>query len=282
MDERGSARRCVLGLLVLGSVAFFSHASLAEDFRVFTAVYDVSRADDGESGPIVARTVTLFHAGKVYDYIETAHSAEIIIFEPTLRRFRILNPSRGIVTTAAFDEIKHKLGVAREETAREARILSSSDTGQSGAAQMLTFQLSPTFETTFRKESRKLELRGQPITYQLQTVRPERSEIVDTYLNYADWVCRLNYVLSVGPILPAPRLAVNSVLREHQVLPEIVILKAKTQPPMHLRAEHTFHLELNAKERGWIHQWESQLDSGTIRTVTLQEYQKEVLTSPSN
>lgn len=279
MNGRGSTWRGILGLLVVAVIASGSQVVRAEDFRVFTAVYDVSRASQDGTGPIVARTVTLFHAGKVYDYIETSHSAEIIIFEPSARRFRIFNPSRGIVTTAAFDEIKHKLGVAREETAREVRILSSSDAGQAKAAHMLTFQLSPTFETTFSEESQALKLRSEPITYQLQTVRPPRSEMVDSYLKYADWVCRLNYVLSVGPILPAPRLAVNSALREHQVLPKSVVLTAATKPPMHLRAEHTFHLELNAKERGWIHQWKSQLDSGTVREVTLQQYQKEVLTT---
>lgn len=258
-----------------------AQAACAKDFRVFTAVHDAAAAGDGEPGPVVARTVTIFHAGKVYDYIESARSAEIIIFEPTQRRFRILNPSRGMVATAAFDEIKQKLGVALEETAREVRVLSATEPGRTETVEMLTFQLSPQFETTFNEETLAMTLAAEPISYHLETMRPDHPEVVKTYLDYADWVCRLNYVLSIGPILPEPRLALNRVLREHQVLPKTVVLKAQTIPSRHLRAEHTFHMDLNSNERRWIHQWESLLNSKTVRYVTLQEYQQELLTAPA-
>ena len=271
--------RYAVGLLMGAAPLFAAQSLRAEEFRVFTVIHDASAATAGEPGPVIARTVTIFHAGKVYDYIESAGSAEVIVFEPTQRRFRILNLSRGIVATAAFDEIKQKLNVAREETAREARVLSATEPGQAQATEMLAFQLSPQFETTFDETSLALELQADPIAYQVETVRPERPEIVDVYLDYADWVCRLNYVLSIGQVLPEPRLALNRELRERRVLPKSVILTANTAPATHLRAEHTFHLDLQANERGWIHQWESRLNSETTRKVPLQEYQQEVLTA---
>lgn len=271
--------RILTGAMLVALQFLISQTACAKDFRVFTAIHDASAGSENEPAPVIARTVTIFHAGKVYDYIESANSAEIIVFEPTQRRFRILNPSRGIVATAAFDEIKQKLGVALEETAREVRVLSATEPERAKLVEMLTFQLSPQFETTFNQESLVLELNAEPISYRLETIRPEHPEIVSAYLDYADWVCRLNYVLTIGQILPEPRLALNRALRDRKVLPKTVVLKARTRPAVHLRAEHTFHLDLNSNERRWIYQWESLLNSKTIRHVTLQEYQQEVLTA---
>lgn len=253
------------------------HSVIAADFRVFTAVQHADPAADGTPGAVVARTVTIFHAGKVYDYSESSQNSEVIIYEPTQKRFRLLNLSRGIVATAAFDEIKQKVKIAREETAREARVLAATEPNRGEMAELLTFQLSPDFEVEVDDKQQRLSLRGRPLSYEVETMRPEDPEIVAPYLEYADWICQLNYVLAIGPILPEPRMTLNRRLRDQGVLPKSVILKANTSPPINLQARHTFHLDLNANERDWIYQWETRLKSDSIRQVTLQEYQKEIL-----
>src|SRR5690606_34374637 len=134
-------------------------------------------------------------------------------------------------------------------------------------------------KSSFDQNQQRLALLGPPLSYNVETISPEDPQVVDLYLDYTDWICQLNYVLTIGPILPEPRLALNRELKELKRLPASVALQARTSPPIHMRAEHQFHLDLNEKERNWIHQWETQLSSKTIRHVTLQEYQQELLTA---
>lgn len=276
--QSGSVLGSVMGvLLAVFSQVVSGQSVIAADFRVFTAVQHAEAGPDGTPGAVITRTVTIFHAGKVYDYSESSQNSEVIIYEPTQKRFRLLNLSRGIVATAAFDEIKQKVKIAREETAREAKVLAATEPNRGEMAELLTFQLSPDFDVQFDDKQQRLSLQGRPLSYNVETMRPEQPEIVDPYLEYADWICQLNYVLAIGPILPEPRMTLNRRLRDQGVLPKSVILKANTSPPINLQARHTFHLELNANERNWIYQWETRLKSDSIRQVTLQEYQKEIL-----
>lgn len=250
----------------------------AQEFRVFTVVYDLSAEAEGGRPPVVARAATLFHAGKVYDYLDSAN--EVIVYEPTERRFRVLNPSRGIVTTVAFDEIRQLLKIAREETERQAeRLAGSSEPEAARAAGLLRFQLDPRFQESFDEQSGLLALDGGVLRYEVRAVDPARPGVAGAYLEYADWVHQLNYLLHPGPILPEPRLALNQALRAKGRLPEAVEQRVAITPVLHRRAEHTLHFELNAQDRALIHQWETQLGSESIRQVPLREYQKAVLTA---
>lgn len=263
--------------VVLAFAFLASRAAEAEELRIFTAVYDLgAQKEPGEKPPVVARAITLFHAGKVYDYVDLAN--EVIILEPTARRFRILNPSRGLVATAAFDEIKSHLKVAREETRRHAATLSGTAPEAARMAALLTFQLDPRFEETFDEKSGTLELKSGPLTYTARTVDPGRPGVVEEYINYADWACQLNYLLHPSPVLPEPRLILNQALRARGRLPKSVELTCKALPS-HLRAEHSVNFDLNDHDQDLIFQWESQLKAEATRVVPLREYQKEILTA---
>jgi hypothetical protein len=259
------------------SVCLASQASFAEELRIFTAVYDLSaQKKPGEKPPVVARAITLFHAGKVYDYVDLAN--EVVILEPSARRFRILNPSRGLVATAAFDEIKTHLKVAREETRRQAASLNGTDPESARIAALLTFQLDPRFEETFDEKSGVLELKSGPLTYTAKTADPGRPGVAEEYLDYADWACQLNYLLHPSPVLPEPRLVLNQALRERGRIPQNVELNCPALPSR-LRAEHSVNFDLNAQDQNLIFQWESQLKAETTRVVPLREYQKTILTA---
>lgn len=252
-----------------------SQAAEAEELRIFTAVYDLSaQKKPGEKPPVIARAITLFHAGKVYDYVDLAN--EVVILEPTARRFRILNPSRGLVTTAAFDEIKTHLKVAREETRRHTATLNGSDPEAAKMAALLTFQLDPRFDETYDEKNGILTLKSGPLTYSAKTVDPGRPGVADIYIDYADWACQLNYLLHPSPVLPEPRLVLNQALRSRGRLPESVELTCEALPS-HLRAEHSVNFDLNSQDQNLIFQWESQLKAETTRVVPLREYQKTVL-----
>lgn len=257
-------------------IAQLGGSAAAEDFRIFTVVYDLSalQQPDGKS-PVAARAVTLFHAGKVYDYVDAAD--EVIVLEPTERRFRILAPKRGLVATAAFDEIKQRLNVAREETRRYAATLTGAEPDSEMTAALLAFQLDPRFEETFNPKDGTLKLAGGPLSYVARTADPQRPGVTSAYLDYADWVCQLNYLLHPGPVLPEPRLSLNRSLRSKGRLPESVELQSESIRSLHLRAEHTINFGLNSQDENMIFQWESQLKSEATRQVPLREYQKTVL-----
>ena len=263
----------VLPLLALG----LAGTAAAQEFRVFTAVYDLAAAQ-GSRPPVVARSLTLYHAGNFYDLVDNA--GEVIIYEPNARRFRILNPTRNLTATVELDEIKQLLKVARTETERYATELEeATDPAAAGTLALLHCQLDPRFTESFDDATRTLALDAGPLSYQVTTANPERPGIAAAYLNYADEVCRLNYVLHPGPLLPEARLAVNRALRARNALPTVVELQTAGTPGRHLRAEHALHWELDARDRGLIHTWESQLKATSLRTVTLQEYQRTVLTT---
>lgn len=263
--------------MLFAIVALAMGSAEAEELRIFTAVYDLgAQKKPGEKPPVVARAITLFHAGKVYDYVDLAN--EVVILEPTERRFRILNPSRGLVTTAAFDEIKTHLNVAREETRRHIATLDGSDPDAAKMAALLSFQLDPRFEENYDEKSGVLELKSGPLSYTARTVDPGRAGVSAEYIEYADWACQLNYLLHPSPVLPEPRLILNRTLKAKDRLPASVELTCQALPT-HLRAEHQVHFGLNDHDNDLIYQWESQLKAESTRIVPLREYQKTVLTA---
>jgi hypothetical protein len=265
------------GLFLTLALSLALRHAAAQEFRVFTVVYDVAAAEADQRPPAVARAATLFHAGKVYDYVDAAD--EVTVFEPTERRFRVLSPSRGLVATVEFDEITHHLKIARDETQKHLTTLSPQSPGAVETAEFLRFQLAPRFAESFDSESGSLTLEGGPLRYEARTAAPQQPRIAAAYLDYADWACRLNYLLHPGALLPEPRIALNESLRSKGRLPAAVILQTRGTPLIHLRAEHTIALELNSQDRGLIHQWESQLRATATRHVTLRDYQRAVLTA---
>jgi hypothetical protein len=76
---------------------------------------------------------------------------------------------------------------------------------------------------------------------------------------------------------PAPRMALNDSLRRRGLIPVEVELQTDIEGRIHLRARHVIHWQLDGRERGLIHQWETLLKSRTLRRVTFHEYQRAVL-----
>ncbi len=262
----------------LAAVAFLIQAATAQEFRVFTAVYNLSAAEPDAKPPVVARSLTLAHAGKVYDYLDVA--GEVLIYEPTARRFRVLNPARNVAATAALDEIRQLVKVARGEVETySVELAADRAPGAASSAALLRFQLDPRFRETFDEPTGRLSLDGGTLRYDVTAAACDRPGVVPLYLDYADWVVQVNYLVHPGPLLPNARLAVNQALRTRDRLPTAVELTATTDPPIHVRAEHTLHWELDGRDRDLIHQWETQLKSPSLRNVTLRTYQDEMRTA---
>ncbi len=285
MDRQMRIRTAaMLFVLAIGATAS------AQEFRVYTRVYDRSLSaerlqsgDAPEASPIVSRSITLFHAGKAYDFMPALN--EIIIFEPARphRRFTILNTHRNVATSITFDELNAMLNVARAQTKTSLDTLQSGgDTAHERVLAAIAFQLAPQFDERYDPASKRLLLQSAGLTYRATCSPVAAPELAGAYLRYADWMCRLNYVLHPGLLLPEPRLALNASLQRKGMVPVNVELEADFDTRVHLQAQHDFHWELDAKDRALINDWETQLKSRTIERMTIHEYQRAMLVSQTS
>jgi len=241
----------------------------AQDIRVYTTVHRM--ASGTPDSPVIAESLTLFHAGKVYDYMDRL--GEVVIFEPGQHRFTILGADY-MATTVSFVEIQQFLKASRQEADTMLASPSSDSRGRRVEAG-LRCQFFPEFQTNIGVD--RLTMQSERLTYDVQTAAAPNEGALKAYLDYADWAARLNYILHPQALYPEPRLAVNEALRKQQKLPVQVDLAAKLDSEMHLRAQHKFGWELQPIDRQFIDQWERRRESESLRWVSVHEYQKQLL-----
>lgn len=271
--------------LLLGTtlLALLVSAASAQEFSVYTGVFDASPGAGATSRTPLVRSLSLFHAGNAYDYVENAQDGEVIIFEPAAERFRILNPGRSIWTTVHFDQLTHKLKLARQVTERHLDVARTREPAAPEVAE-IAFALNPSFQERFEGDQHRLTLTAPLVSYRATCAKPDggepSAEVVEAYLRYADAIARLNYVLHPHALGPESRLALNAALRQRQLLPVQVELQSSIGGPRRLRADHKYRWTLEARDRSLIHEWETLLSDDRVRHVTLDEYQRMLLTAP--
>jgi hypothetical protein len=266
----------------LALVCWLAGAADAQEFRIYTRVYDAAAQVDGKAA-VIGRSLSLFHAGKVYDYVENGPESEVIIFEPAHDRFVVLNTSRNLATTIHFDEVRQKMQIARQVT--EERIAELEQRRPPVAPQTLAklrFPLNPNFSEKLDAGAKRLTLSSPHLEYSVAFAEVEDRESVEFYLNYADWIAQLNYILHPHALYPQPRLALDEHLRSAGYMPVEVRLDSRIGLPMSLRAEHEIVWKLDSRDRSDIHQWESLLRSDLTEHVPLQKYQQLLLISQAS
>jgi hypothetical protein len=257
---------------VLLATAHLTDAA-AQDMRVYTTVR--AAGDNRQNSPILAESLTLYHAGKMYDYMENV--GEVVIFEPEQHRFTLLSADY-LGATVTFAEVQQFLNAARGE-AENYLNTPATDALTRRRIAGLRFQLSPRFKEDLRSD--RLKLVGDCVTYDVKTEAPPEGAPWKAYLDYADWAARLNYLMHPQSLLPEPRLELNERLREHKRLPVQVVLTAHLETDLQLRAEHRYGWALQPIDRQFIDQWERKRESTSIRWVSLHEYHKELLVKAS-
>ena len=141
----------------------------------------------------------------------------------------------------------------------------------------MRFQLHPQFTKQFDAQQHRLSLESKPLTYEVRGQEGVRSETVEAYLNYADWACRLNFVLHPQPVFPTARLELNQQLRKLKLFPIEVKLRAQFDKPLQLEADHKLSWTLDTLDRESIHHWESMLRDPKLQHLSLTEYQRAAL-----
>ncbi len=244
-------------------------AASAQEFRVYTQIFDARAPAAGQkAGPRkrVGRSTSLFHAGKAYDYLDSGN--QMTIFEPAQERFVIVDDARKLVTVISFEHIENRLFQAVKKTEQHIAELEQQHTEKAKQmAALLRFQLNPVFKTAYDEKQNRLNLSSPFLSYEVKCNRHNSEKVIVDYLDYADWVARLNYLLNGKAMLPGPRLALNDILRRRQSLPVEVVLHTPHENGLHLCAEHRFDWNLDAHDRSMIAHWEKLLTSGTLKEV---------------
>ncbi|HIE98652.1 MAG: hypothetical protein ABGZ53_16890 [Fuerstiella sp.] len=267
--------QALLCLLLFGLCS----SAVGQGLRVSTVVYDAGRLNSSGQEPILASSFSLFHNGRIYDYVEAA--SEVVIYDPTGKKFTVINSRRGVSTTILFQELQNILRERAPKTKEYIRELTAKRSPEAKrAARMLEFQLNPQFESRFDSETGLLSLQASSWKYSVSTREWEDTEQLKRYLTYTDWTARLNYLLHPSSMFPEPRLALNARLRKlENRIPVLVQLDLRPDERLVLRAEHQFVRNLTDRDRSLINSWDAMLINGTLKSIPFRSYQEEMLLS---
>ncbi len=261
----------VSGLAGIAVLLFCAAAAPAQDFRVYTRIFDVRASEPAENkGPsssLRGRSTSLFHAGKVYDYLDAGQ--QMLIFEPAHERFVIIDGSIRQMTVVPFEFIENRLFRAGKATEEKIAELRREGTSQAlRQADLLQFYLTPKFKESYDAKKHLLTLSGPFLSYEVDCSEHDSAELIQVYLNYADRAQQMNYLMNPRAMPPAPRLAVNEALRRRKLLPVKVTLHASRRDGLHLSAEHKFRWELDATDRRTITEWEKLMTAGGLKELS--------------
>lgn len=210
---------CMVGLIAV--ITSYASSGLAADFHIQSEVYV-----QGETEPF-GKNLTVFYAGKVYDFMETPQE-RITIFDPSPGRFVLLDPKNKIsteITSAELDEFADTL---------KAKAAKSKE-------RLLQFLSSPEFEVEYQDASGTLTLSSHYISYNVQTVKVDDEEALVLYRAFSDGYAKLNARTNSGSLPPFGRMYLNRILNEYQRLPKTVQLTISNRNPLDkrvLRSEH--------------------------------------------
>lgn len=270
--------RRLFAFCVLSAVFPLSEAA-AQGMKVSTIVKDALQLDAAGNETVASSSYTLFHNGRVYDYVEAA--GEVVIFDPTARKFTLLNTQRNVTTTVAFPQLKKLLdarGPRIRQYIKELKASGAPDADR--ASRLLNFQLQPKFETKYASFNGRLKMEAASWKYTVSTQEWPDADQVKRYLEYADGISRLNCVLHPSGMFPEPRLALNEQLRElENRMPVLVHLNMRPDSRVVMQAEHKFTNNLSDADHKLIANWNKMLQSGELKSLPVLGYQEAVLLS---
>jgi hypothetical protein len=263
---------------VLAASFLLPVAVAAQDFHVETTLYALGGAQPKE----LMRSVTLFHAGKTYDFIPGM--GELIVFDPAHGQFTLVNTRQKRMAEVHLDEINRMLGMARQALNDHLQVLQAESKPNQSAIEQILFQFNPTFEksTVQTTAGPEIELKSKFFTYQVLGASAPTPTHAFVYLNYADWICRMNYILKPGGILPEQRLALDAALREASLVPVDVNFTIAGGNSPSIRATHHIYWTLNERDRELVRDWDGLLARNELKKVTFLDYQRSLLMSQTS
>src|SRR5262245_23120130 len=155
-------------------------AALAQDFRVDTEVFA------GKDKVPLAETLTIFSAGRVYDFFLSG-SQEITIFEPAAGQFTFLDPERKLRCTVASQEVlDYVLELNKAAVAQKVPLFAAAADPQFEVQQ----EEEQTEEGKKKTGRTRLTLTSKSIVYTAVGKTPSQLATVDAFKQFADWYAR--------------------------------------------------------------------------------------------
>jgi hypothetical protein len=171
----------------------------------------------------VARSLTLFHEGVAWDFLELPDEAaaaddegmrlvEIVLHDPARERVVVIDPVNRRKTEIPLIRLE-RLSVSLGKWAR-----ASDD-------RLVRWAGGPDFTSGLREEEGRLELAGPRVRYTVSHAAADSPEAAATYRRFADTAILLKALLHPGGIPPFPRLAINRRLEAAAAIPAEVTLE---------------------------------------------------------
>ena len=174
-------------ILVTGILAAVSVPDCAaQGLKISTQVFDASKPNSDRRGQLISSSLTLCHNGRVYDYVASAD--ELVIYDPVLRQFTVLNRTRGLFTVVTFEEIRHHMETRTRKTQEYlAELVARGEPGAEAEADAINAQMQPEFKETWDPMRGGLTLASAWLTYRVETRKWEDQQQVERYLVWRDW-----------------------------------------------------------------------------------------------
>ena len=240
------------GIGLLSTMVLLAVTAYGQEFRIETVVFS------GDAEEPLAKTVTLFESGVVYDFLDSPQ--QVAVFRPAggdkPGRFVLLDIERKVRTELATDKIQQLLNKLRKWSATQ-------------PDPMQQFFAAPEFSEQYDEATGTLTLTAETMTYRVQTVQGGEAPAMAAYREFCDWYARLNSVTQQG-LLPFPRLKLNATLDTRGRVPTTVHL-VLPERELDLRAEHAFTWRISRTDRQRIDEVRRQLrefklvDNATFR-----------------
>ena len=230
----GALRLHVLFAILISSSISFVATGEEVNTNAFVVYSEVSSDQQSSSSQ------SIFVGTKVYSgALNREHSLKTL-FDLDQRTVRIVDCERKIQTSVTFREISEFQSHAR---ARATKI-----------GGVIAFMANPNFSYRPDPTSKTIRLESKDMTYSA-TVDPGAADVVDRYMEFADWRKQLDTYLHKGHPATA-RMQLNRKLRENSFLARRVALevgKAKAA------SQHQYKYSLDKAQQDFIAETENQL-----------------------
>lgn len=242
---------CLLALVM--SLSFQSLALSEEEVNRNDFVVESSVFRRDEKKPL-QQTRTVFHGARVYDRL--AESKSIAVFDLDDRIVYMGDENRKVRTAITFQHLLR----CQEVLSREA----------TKYGKFSAFLANPKFVVEFRPP-RSITLSSPWMTY-AATGHQSAADVVERYLDFADWTARLANVVNGSPYPAQARIKLNDELRKKNwQVTQVTRTAGPREPDLpKLKCETKYRMELRPSDQDFIREAENALKN--FRAVEFSTY----------
>lgn len=212
-------------------------SSPTPEFRILSQTFV------GDKDQPVARNITLFSQGHVYDFQyrqQETTPAEIVILDTRMRKMVLLDPARKLKLELADVQLLRILDSVRRSAEEDERT---------------RFLVATDYQEEIDPDRRQVTLQGDQIRYTFDGIVPENPNVLPAYFEFLDSFTRLQ-ASDPGKLPPFPRIRLNQSIRRVGWIPRRVEMQVQAnavfRTPFAAHTEHQLEEALTAEDRARI------------------------------